>query len=278
MEYETIIIKEWQQLLKLEPEFGGWVYRGQSNSQWDLETSLMRIINNNRAGYARGDAEDYAFAERYSLHDFKSRAHFYLNHLPSNTDAVAWLAVMQHHGTPTRLLDFSRSIYVACYFAIINTSTDACIWAIDESWLRYSGVEYAELQGIKPTNDLRFGQLAATYSAANNIVNANNFDSHEYESPRPAILMIDIGRQIPRLAIQQGTFLMPTDLSLSFGANLDLAIAGTKPDCSPIKKILLPIELRCHALMHLRMMNITAETLFPGIDGFASSLIQHNMI
>jgi len=277
MQYKEIVISEWRQLLDLEPEFGGAVYRGQSDAKWPLETALFRTVANNRNTYGHED-DDFSFAERSSLRSFKSRAHFYLDHLPATEDEIAWLAVMQHHGTPTRLLDFSYSLYVACYFALINTTTDSCVWSIDDHWLRSSGVEFTKSHDIEPTNTLRYGQLSAIYKLANNIIKNNNFDVYEPQQPAPHLLMIEIERQIPRLAVQQGVFLMPTDPSTPFEKNLQGSINSTPCSSTPVKKIVLPYEIRNHALMHLRMMNITAETLFPGIDGFASSLIQHDMI
>lgn len=277
MKYETITISEWDQLLELEPEFGGWVYRGHSNATWDLETSLRRTVLNNRIGYSYEDSE-FSFAERASLRRFKSRAHFYLDHLPREDDLAAWLAIMQHHGAPTRLLDFSYSLYVAAYFALISATTDCSVWAIDDDWLRTQGTSYANKLNITPTNSLRYGQLECIYRAANSVIGENNFDADEEIESEPAVLMVEIERQIPRLAIQQGVFLMPTALTIPFTDNFK-TMGGMKTDWpGVIKKIVLDHKLRDHALMHLRMMNITAETLFPGIDGFSASLIQHDML
>jgi len=277
MKINTITISEWSQLLDLEPEFGGSVYRGHANASWELETSIRRTVLNNSVGYMM-DEDQFAFVERMCLRTFRSRAHFYLNHLPNNEDHVAWLAIMQHHGTPTRLLDFSFSLYVAAYFALINATTDCCVWAISDNWLRSQGTDYALQFGVKPSNDLRFGELAAIYQAANSILGENNFDADEEATMPPTVLMLELDRQIPRLAIQQGLFLMPTNLKETFMLNLESMYNEDINKIAPITKIVFPYKIRSYALMHLRMMNITAETLFPGIDGFAASLIQHEII
>jgi hypothetical protein len=53
---------------------------------------------------------------------FKRQARPYLNHTPAND--VEWLAVAQHHGMHTRLLDWSESLLVAAYFAVKNAGAD----------------------------------------------------------------------------------------------------------------------------------------------------------
>jgi FRG domain len=58
--------------------------------------------------------------EHWMLYEFKKRYHLYSSVLPAPSDNVEWLALMQHHGAPTRLLDFTDSFYVAVHFAIVD--------------------------------------------------------------------------------------------------------------------------------------------------------------
>jgi hypothetical protein len=276
MDVETIKIQDWSDLLRQEPEFGASVYRGHSDASWSLETSLRRTITKFSGSYSLDEA-DFLFAERAGLKTFRRRAHFYLKDLPEAADAASWLAIMQHHGTPTRLLDFTRSLYVAVFFALIDATSDACVWAIDDHWLRESGSEFATEHGVSLSNTLRYGQLEAMYGAANNVINTNYFGGTEEDFPDSAVLMIELERQIPQLAAQQGLFLLPTQLGSTFMDNL---LGMRKDDRSrpKVAKLLISHEHRGHFLMHLRAMNITAESLFPGLEGFAKSLIQYDML
>jgi len=58
---------------------------------------------------------------------FKERAVPYLNINPKND--WEWLALAQHHGLPTRLLDWSRNPLVAAFFAVEeSTQNDSVIY------------------------------------------------------------------------------------------------------------------------------------------------------
>ena len=92
------------------------------------------------------------------------------------------------------------------------------------------------------------------------------------------------------MAIQQGLFLYPTQLSATFNENLLSSMRigrNIKMDKDPknipsninyllrnkIIKIIIPKHMRISILKFLSEVNINSSTLFPGLEGFAKSLI-----
>ena len=98
-----------------------WIYRGHGNRgrQWRIESSLFRFITE-RPGMIRRDW--WSARERAALIRFQQGAHLHLRHLPSPDETLSWLALMQHYGAPTRLIDFSLSPAVAFFFATHTAS------------------------------------------------------------------------------------------------------------------------------------------------------------
>lgn len=80
-----------------------WVFRGQSQ-HWPLRSSIGRI-----------SAYRPEF-EHLLLREFKRSAVPFLPEWRGNSD-WDWLAIAQHHGLPTRLIDWTTNPLVACYFA-----------------------------------------------------------------------------------------------------------------------------------------------------------------
>jgi len=78
-----------------------------------------------------------------------------------------------------------------------------------------------------------------------------------------------------RLHLQQGVFLCPGNMTISFGDNLK-ALDGWD-NKNNVRKIVcrLDIEHLRKALEKCRRMNISRESLFPGLDGFAQSMKYH---
>lgn len=86
-----------------------WVFRGQSYP-WPLKPSIERNVDPARIRLS--------IIEKQLIRDFQNHAHHYLANPPGEQEELEWLALMQHYGAPTRLLDWSRSPYVAAFFAL----------------------------------------------------------------------------------------------------------------------------------------------------------------
>lgn len=104
---------------------GPWCFRGQREAAWSLLTSLDRAARRDissahpdgirTTGYYHLDRET---EQRELLLRFQQQAHLYIANLPPEEDLASWFALMQHHGAPTRFLDWTESPYVGAYFAV----------------------------------------------------------------------------------------------------------------------------------------------------------------
>lgn len=84
------------------------LFRGHTNCSWLLEPKIARLKLRNRFRLPGAESE--------LLRDFKRQALPYLaRDLQNDWD---WLAPAQHHGLPTRLLDWTTNALVALWFAV----------------------------------------------------------------------------------------------------------------------------------------------------------------
>lgn len=259
--YTTIPVESWRDLQRIyERRFAlrgrQWVFRGHQETSWDLQPSLERST----CGRFGLKPSEMPGIESYLVSRFQRNLHRFQSRVPAKEDHLEWLALMQHHGAPTRLLDWTYSCYIALFFALEMASpgTTCAIWAIDQVWL---------------FNCLRGRQEAAAAFAID----------PELRDPQAAraVLESDIKSVAPlvpyylneRLAVQQGVFLVPLDLKVSFMDNL-----RAEPSPTQLRKKVLKLEIpvvrkvQYQMLMSLERLNVHRLSLFPGIDGFAQSL------
>ena len=117
MDYPEVIAS-WRQLEELHKallaEPGRCpVYRGQRDFGWELATTLERAAR--RFGLS---SDRLPAVETWLITEFQRHSHRFATVLPEQADRMRWLTLMQHHGAPTRLLDWMYSFFVAVHFAI----------------------------------------------------------------------------------------------------------------------------------------------------------------
>lgn len=165
------------------------------------------------------------------------------------------LMLMRHYGGPTRLLDWSESLWIAAFNAA-NGEWDktGTIWVFDRH--RFDQLVH-ERHGNQ--TDWAHRSVVVPWLAA--------------ELPAVTVFHLDrwvcrlfgIGPRIPRVIAQQGMFTIASRLDTDHAAFIDHMLPTTSPPCTHIIRISVP--LKPQVLKELAKMGITASALFPGVDG-----------
>lgn len=256
----------------------GHLFRGHDNAAHPLHTTLDRY-----AGTRKRHAEDFL------LRQFRRRMHQYLPPQSIPQSDLVTLALMQHYGVPTRLLDVTRSPYVALYFAVRDAleEADAAVWAFDCANIRTFSLNrvFEKDPDLRKEIGRRYDPRAAFTRRE---LFAKWFMSDVWypdpQNPEPLrhheiILDLEPFTMNPRLTVQQGLFLVSGSPHRTFEETLVSLLEEIEAQISSpgarepsVTKIVIPGTFRRSLMRHLEKMNITAGTLFGGLEGFATSL------
>ena len=120
--YNVSSFREFQDIILNIPTDQFILYRGQT-----LDKGLLPKI----ARYRLPDVEE---TEREMLQDFQRRSLHLIDYHPGNS--WDWLALAQHHGMATRLLDWTENPLIALYFSMSTKLEDlhcdySVVWAFN---------------------------------------------------------------------------------------------------------------------------------------------------
>lgn len=230
MEIEFFSWKYFHDYIRQEMlDYSHYVWRGQRDSTWRLESSLDRILKTKfppyRPALAKNHLDRFKFAVRGRRGQNPSRIE----------DENEWWALGQHHGLATPLLDWTESPFVALYFAFEKiekpTSGKRTVWA---------------LGGITKKNK----EIEAAHASKD----------------RPPILEFVRPHQDEnaRLVSQSGLFTR-APLGMTVDGWIEANHMGEKT--APLLKLIIPEKERTECLRTLNKMNINHITLFPDLYG-----------
>lgn len=288
MELRELAFNSWDSLVAklVNDHHSELIYRGQDAYCWPLGSRLARALQ----GVA---ADDWYDRENNALAMFMRLAGAKLHRPPAEKDLLGWWSLMQHYGAPTRLMDWSASPFVGCYFALASPHTEkgndaGALWLLNK---QISRSIYGSPAFFQP--DHLGTRRHETYKASNLVAveypgeiadwaqAQNDALRQAVREGKPWPLVVVPTSPDQRMIAQQGCFTVDCDLGTTLDQFLPRAtwaadrpgqtsVIAPGPVGSPghsIAKIRVPYAWREQALNSLALMNITPASLFPTIDG-----------
>ena len=237
------VCKDWQEFkewaTKSRENLGATLFRGHGSNQFRLTTTL------HRSGHSR--LERYC---RETLQQFRAHAEAVLGFrfdMSNGDDYSMLLGLAQHHGLPTPLLDWTRSPYIAAFFAFADA---------------------LELGSTRPnTSHVRI------YGLTSEFINQTSPNVVTIPLLLPYVCTLSFSaRNNPRLYAQQGQFLVTNIADLE----RYLTLLQKKARQTLLVAADVPVDCARTALADLAFMGLTAASMFPGLDGVCR-MMKHEM-
>lgn len=219
-----------------------FAFRGMSRNDSDLRTSLVRL------------GGDFSQIEGHLLRNFRKYAH---------REAVAidsiwnWLAVAQHHGLPTRLLDWTFSPYIAMHFATeshAGMAEDGVIWCVDfvrlKEYLPKKLRQELEREGSDVFTVEMLQEMAESLS-----------DLQELAKEDFAVFLEPPSLD-PRIIVQSALFSLMSSPEACLHDWLE-------KHGGLAHKVIIPADLKWEVRDKLDQANINERIIFPGLDGLS---------
>jgi hypothetical protein len=242
---DTVFSNAWREDIKrFRPPY---VFRGLSHSSYRLETSLNRLCGDNLG------------LENSLIRNFKKYASLQITN-PDNFWEVISLA--QHHGLPTRLLDWTISPYVALHFATEkykDYDKDGAVWMVD-SVKCHQELPITLREGLDRTQAFTFSvEMMKEYVKDF----SSMVDLQTTKGPFP--LFFEPSSLDSRIVNQYALFSVMSDPSMLLDEWLEL-----RPDVW--SRIIIPQYLKLEFRDRLDQMNLTERMIYPGLDGLCTWL------
>jgi FRG domain len=256
----TARIRSWTELLdalyegswnpELERFRSPYAFRGLSRADHVLWSSLARLA---------GGHADIRRLELALLRNFRKYAH---GEAPRSDSIWHWLALGQHRGLPTRMLDWTYSPLVALHFATedpADYNLDGAVWCVN-----FVEANKRLPQRLRKMLDRECSDTF-TMDMLAEVGSLSDFDAL---SPDPFVVFVEPPAIDRRILNQFALF----SLMSSPGAVLHDWLRGHPDLCRHIR---IPASLKWEIRDKLDQANVNERVLFPDLDGLSRWLARY---
>ncbi|GAA4449674.1 FRG domain-containing protein [Nibrella saemangeumensis] len=218
-----------------------YAFRGLPDASFSLMTSLMQL------------GGDFPQLEGHLLRNFKKYAH---RDVVEQDSIWHWLSLAQHHGLPTRLLDWTFSPFVALHFATATIeclAIDGAVWTVDYK------KAHDQLPYLLKAHLAEEGADVFTVEMLQGIRTLHEFDNL---APDTFIAFFEPPSLDDRIINQYAMFSVISDPRVAVTEWLE-----QHPDT--YRKIIIPAAIKWEIRDKLDQANINERVLFPGLDGLS---------
>lgn len=249
---KAVVAESWAHLQELLYE-GSWneqlkrfratgAYRGCGREGRGLHSGLSRI-----GGH-------YAEREKHLIRNFRKYAH---RSFVGDESLWNWLALAQHHGLPTRLVDWTYSPYVALHFVTASLGDydhDGEVWTVD--FVQTNKRLPERLRGLLKDegSDVFDGHMLSRV--------ADTLEDFDKLSAEPFVVFLEPPSVNDRIVNQSALFsIMSSPTAVLHDWFLQHEAAS--------RRIIIPAKLKWEVRDKLDQANISERVLFPGLDGLS---------
>ena len=260
-------------------------FRGERDTNWKLKPSVMRCTKKGKYSLRSKESEMLLQLMSRRPEDFNE-----------TTSALAQLVLAQHHELKTRLLDVTRNPLVALFCACKKAQVDGQLHvfsvpknlvkpynsdtvSIIANFCKLSRLEQKVLLGWRakdieecetnPENEIRYDNLMGRLY---HLIRQEKPNFKELIDPRDffRVIIVEPQQLFPRIRAQSGAFLIS-----AFHERFEQSEVHKLNAETPLYQHLtfnIPKENKKNIKNELRLLNVTRETLFPGLDASAEAI------
>jgi len=248
-DFDTLVFKDsWNR--DIQRHRTDFIFRGLSHEEYPLKPSLNRICN------------DKLYLEKALLRNFKKYSSLEIKDKDNFWEVVS---LAQHHGLPTRLLDWTFSPYVAAHFVTENFShynADGAIWCID--FVKCRDFLPKGLKRILDDNMANTFSIDMLKDVIKDFEFLETLESHSEGFPlffEPPSLDSRIINQYALFSVMSSSQHI---ISNWLESHNELGF-----------KIIIPADVKLEMRDKLDQININERSIYPGIDGLCKWLCRH---